>query len=210
MDTKFSKKSLKHKKDLQFLLTLDHPNIVRTVSVEELRDGGCLITMEDVPGCTLEAFVGEHGTLDLVDTIYLGKELCRAIEYLHGLTPPWLYCDMKPENVMITGCPGQIEKVVLIDIDGGCPMVLDGLPPEKSFGTTWFAAPEQKSPDGPLDFRVDVYGICATMDAVWRGPGIIKGRRDAALDKIIKKGMQTDPRDRYFTVKELSEALREI
>ena len=114
---------------------------------------------------------------------------------------------MKPENVMITGCPGQIEKIVLIDIDGGCPMVLDGLPPKQSFGTRDFAAPEQMDPVEPLDFRVDVYGICATLDAIYKRPKLLKNSLDKTLERVIKKGMSPDPKDRFYTVKELWEAL---
>ncbi len=210
METKFTKKSEKPKGELQFLLNLDHPNIVRILDLEELSAEESLITMEDVPGSTLKAFADENGGLSADDTIHVGMELCRAVEYLHGLTPPWLYCDMKPENVMVTGHPGQIEKIVIVDIDGGCPMVLDGLVPEKSFGTKNYAAPEQQNLTGPLDYRVDVYGICATLDAVFKRHHIIKNRREAALDKIIKKGMQKDPKDRYFTVKELHAELGAI
>ena len=191
------------------MLYIDHPNLVRTVSVEALTDGGSLITMEDTGGVTLAKFVETHGALSAEDCAYIGKKLCSAVEYLHSLTPPMLYCDMKPENIMVTGTPGMIEEVVLIDIDGSTPMALDGLPPEKSYGTKGYAAPEQLSPDAPLDFRVDVYGICATMDAVYKRR-FLKGAADRSLIRIIKKGTRANIRDRYFTVRELSKDLRKI
>ncbi len=203
MNLKFSKTSDKSPAELSFLTGLDHPNLVRILSVEETADGKSLITMENVDGVGLDRFVAEHGRLSARDTLFIAKSLCAAIAYLHGLTPPWLYCDMKPENVMVTGSPKAIDSVVLVDIDGGCPMVLDGLPPKESYGTRDYAAPEQIHPTAPLDFRVDVYGICATLDAIYKRPRLIRDRCDRTLEAIIKKGMSADPKERYFTVKEL-------
>ncbi len=207
MDTKYTKLSKKCRDEIVFLEKTDHPNIIHTISVEELSEGGCLITMEDMAAGTLADFVNEHGKLSAADVISVGKKLCAAVGYLHGLTPPWLFCDMKPENVLITGSPGKIDQVVLIDIDGGCPMKLDGLVPEESYGTKGYAAPEQMDPEGPLDFRVDVYGICATMDGVYHRHKLLKGSRGRALEAVIAKCMSERPQNRYFTVKELSDAL---
>ena len=210
METRFSKISDKSADELAFFTKLDHPNLVRILSVDETADKKSLITMEDVAGSSLESFCEKYGGLDAKDTVIIGKKLCAAVGYLHSLTPPWLYCDMKPQNVMLTGSPGHIEDVVLVDIDGGCAMVMDGLLPEKSYGTRGYAAPEQLEPKGPLDFRVDVHGICATMDAVYKRPRLLRGRRERTLETIIKKGMSADPKERYFTVKELETALKEV
>ncbi len=207
MNLKFSKTSDKSPDELKFLTDLDHPSLVRTLDLEETADGKCLITMEEVAGISLDRFVAEHGKLSGKDTLFMAKKLCDAVGYLHSLTPPWIHCDIKPDNVMVTGGPGDIREVVVIDIDGGCPMVMDGLPPEKSFGTRKFAAPEQLRPQEPLDLRVDVYGICATLDAVYKRPGMIKNRRDRSLERIIKKGMSEDPKERFYTVNELKTAL---
>ncbi len=207
METYFTKTCKKPARDLEFLLKIDHPNIVHTISLEETDKGDTLITMEDVGKTTLKDLAGEEGGLSAEDVIYIGKKLCSAISYLHSLTPPWLYCDMKPENVIITKAAKDIKRVVLIDIDGGCPMVMDGLAPKDSFGTKGYAAPEQMAPMGSLDFRVDVYGICATLDAVYKRRLFFMGSRGRALTAIIKKGMSEDPGDRYFTVKELEKAI---
>ena len=206
MNLKFSKTSDKSPAELSFLTGLDHPNLVRILSVEETADGKSIITMEDVDGVGLDRFVAEHGKLSVRDTLFIAKSLCAGISYLHGLTPPWLYCDMKPENVMVTGSPKAIDAVVIVDIDGGCPMVLDGLAPKESYGTRGYAAPEQIDPTGPLDFRVDVYGICATLDAVYKRPKLIKSAADKRLSGVIQKGMCTDPKDRFYTVAELKKA----
>ena len=207
METYFTKISKSSAEELSFLTQLDHPNIAHAVSVESLAGEGCVITMEDIGGVTLWDFVDEHGTLAAADVRYIGQKLCRAVEYLHGLTPPWLYCDMKPENILVTGGPENIEQVVLIDIDGGCPMDLNGLPPEESYGTVGYAAPEQQHPVAPLDFRVDVYGICATMDAILRRHQLLSAPHEKGLLRVIERGMSEALGDRYFTVIELRKAL---
>ena len=207
MEKRFSKISKKNADEISFLTKLDHPNIVKIFSVEPISEGGSLIAMEDVKGMSLLAFTDEHGLLSASETAYIGIRLCRAVGYLHSLTPPWLYCDMKPENIIVTGGLDKIKDVILIDIDGGIAMILDGLPPEKSFGTKDFAAPEQKDLKAPLDYRVDVYGICATLKAVFDGGHLIKSSRERRLLGIIKKGTDKDPKQRYFTVKELENEL---
>ena len=189
---------------------LDHPGIVHTISVEPLSEGGCVITMEDVDGTSLEDFLTDHGKLTARDVIFIGKKLCEAVEYLHGCTPPWLYCDMKPSNIMVKGKPSGIEKVVLIDIDGGIPMDLNGLLPRENYGTKDYAAPEQLHPSGSLDFRVDVYGICATLYEALHRHRVFASPDEKRLVNILKKGMSEEPADRFFTVKELRMAIVKV
>lgn len=79
---------------------LDHAAIPRIVDLVD--EGGILyVVMDYVEGRTLESLLAEEGPQDEDDVADWAVQLCDVLDYLHQRTPPIVYCDMKPSNVML-------------------------------------------------------------------------------------------------------------
>ena len=102
--------------------------------------------------------------------IDIARQLCDVLAYLHGLTPPIIYRDMKPSNVMLT----EKGRVVLVDF--GIARLFKAARKGTMIGTLGFAPPEQYQ--GVVDPRSDIYSLGATLHYVLTGrdPGEISAR----------------------------------
>lgn len=186
----------------------DHPALPRIVDIVQGADS-TLVVMDYVDGVPLGRVLAEAGhPLDEQDVIDWGIQLCRALEYLHGLEPPIVYCDMKPANAMLTA-EGAVKLV-----DFGAARVLDACAAAgPSIGTRGYAAPEQLDGSGAVDGRTDVYALGATLYALATGRSPAKGglrplrEVDPGLGEglalVIARATRPDPRERYATCAEM-------
>ncbi len=115
----------------QFLAAVKHGKIVGIYTFVT-RDGESFIVMEYVGGRTLKAIRREHGPLPPAEAMAFILGILPAFAYLHeqGL----VYCDFKPDNVMLEG-----DDVKLIDM-GAVRRIGD--PHGDIYGTTGYKAPE--------------------------------------------------------------------
>lgn len=79
---------------------LGHPALPRIVDI--IDDGSTIyIVMDYIEGTSLDRVLSERGAIGQDTVIEWAKQLCDALNYLHGRTPPIIYRDMKPANVML-------------------------------------------------------------------------------------------------------------
>ena len=90
-------------REAKLLGQLSHPNLPR-VTDYFVEDDRCYLVMEYVDGETLESMLQtEPGSpLPLEQVIEWGVELADTLAYLHSQTPPIVFRDLKPANVMIS------------------------------------------------------------------------------------------------------------
>ncbi len=120
------------------------------------------LVMEYVEGRNLEEEIAVNGgPLAEGLVIDIGRQLCDVLAYLHGFTPPVVYRDMKPSNVMLT----PKGRVVLIDF--GIARLFRAARKGTMIGTLGFAPPEQYQ--GMADPRSDIYSLAATLHYVLTG-----------------------------------------
>jgi serine/threonine protein kinase len=120
------------------------------------------LVMEYVEGRNLEEELAVRGgPLPEGLVIDIARQLCDVLGYLHGLTPPVVYRDMKPSNVMLTGN----GRVVLVDF--GIARLFKAQRKGTMIGTLGFAPPEQYQ--GVADPRSDLYSLGATLHYVLTG-----------------------------------------
>ena len=191
----------------------DHPAIPNVVDIIE-NEEGIFVVREFINGDSLETIVNTHGAQPADKVIEWGKQLCSVLGYLHYQTPPHIYRDMKPANVILG--PDGILKI----IDFG--IMRTNKPNQISdtccLGTKGYAAPEQFG-GSQTDARTDIYGLGMTMFRLVTGinpieppyetkpicsvnPNLPKG-----LEYIIIKCTQPDPNERYQSCNELMEDL---
>jgi serine/threonine-protein kinase PknG len=133
----------------QFLAAVRHPCIVGIYNFVQLDSEG-FIVMEYVGGKTLRDLRKHRGPLPPAEAIAYIHRILGAFGYLHRMG--LVYCDFKPENVMLEG-----DDVKLIDL-GGVRRIGD--PKGDIYGTVGYSAPEAN--EGPT-VESDLYTIGRTL-----------------------------------------------
>ena len=154
-------------READMLAGLAHDRIVRIY--DKFSEGNRhFLVMEYVEGETLEdKLKASSGRLDDSATIDIVLQVLDALEYLHSRTPPVIYRDLKPSNVIIS--PDGRVKVV----DFGIARFFQPQATATMVGTQGYAPPEQYK--GKVEARSDLYALGATMHFMLTG-------RDPALE----------------------------
>lgn len=188
---------------------LDHPALPRIVDI--IDNGETLyIVMDYVEGESLDKILKEYGSQPQELVIDWAMQICDALSYLHSQTPPIIYRDMKPANVMLKP-EGNIK---IIDFGIAREYKEKNLADTTILGTKGYAPPEQYG-SRQTDARSDIYALGMTMHHLLTGvdprgsdyeyfpvrqwnPEIHEG-----IEYIIDKCTAIDPDDRYNNCNEL-------
>jgi len=200
--------------ETEMLKRLRHPNLPSIIDVIEDKDS-FLIVMDYVEGNPLSKTIEEFGAQPQEYVIEWAKQLCDVLGYLHSRTPPIIYRDMKPANIMLK----PDGNLTLIDFGTAREFKERNLADTTCLGTIGYAAPEQFGGQGQTDARTDIYCLGACLYHLVTGcnpsepPYEIKPIREinpslsSGLEKIIQKCVQRNPDDRYQSCAELMYAL---
>jgi serine/threonine protein kinase/membrane protein implicated in regulation of membrane protease activity len=146
-------------READMLAQLDHPAIPK-VSDRFSEQNHHYFVMDYVAGQTLEArLAAAGGRLAQSEAIELALQICDALDYLHGRTPPVVYRDLKPVNIIVT----PEGRVKLVDFGIARHFTRQGT----TVGTIGYAAPEQYQ--GECEPRSDVYALGATLHHLLTG-----------------------------------------
>lgn len=216
-DTKTLLRSLQ--REANILKMVDHPVLPRIVDIINYK-GTVFVVMDYIEGRTLSEILKKEGPQPQDKVVEWAKDLCKALDYLHSMTPPIIYRDMKPSNIMVK----PDGKVKLIDFGTAKELDVESLADTTALGTRGYAAPEQFGDAKgrgihKTDARTDIYSLGATLYHVLTGknpsepPYVIKPVREwnpllsGGLEKLILKCTMADPEDRYQNCTELLYAL---
>lgn len=197
--------------EIKTLKNLKHPNLPSIVDVIEYEDS-FIIVMDYIEGRSLDKIIEENGAQPESFVVEWAKQLCDVFGYLHSRTPPIIYRDMKPANVMLK----PDGNIMVIDFGTAKNYEID-LGETTGIGTIGYAAPEQYigSGLGRTDARTDIYCLGITLYHLLTNvdpcKNLISDRSIRAvnpalshgLDAIIKKCTEHQPDDRYQTCAEL-------
>ncbi len=200
---------------------LDHPGIVKTYDGEE-RSRRYMV-VEWVEGRLLRAILNEKRKLPVERAVHFALEICDALDTMHkhGV----VHRDLKPENVMV----GAGDRIKLIDF--GIALKEDArrithatITP--ALGTPDYISPEQvKGQRG--DQRSDIYALGAMLYEMLTGQPPFTGSNPLAvmnerllnaprparelnpeippaLEEILFRALERDPRHRYATANEMA------
>lgn len=98
---------LLQEKEFAFGVSLTHPNIAETYSLEEVADCGRCIVMEYVDGITLAEWLATNPSHSARQRVMM--QLLDALEYIHSLQ--LVHHDLKSSNILITR-NGQNVKLI--------------------------------------------------------------------------------------------------
>lgn len=192
---------------------LQHPGIPRIVDFVDTKVG-VVIVMDYIEGQTMSTIIQEKGMLSQAFIIDIAKQLVDILDYVHS--KDIIFRDLKPANIML--CPDG--KVMLIDFGIACRLDPYRIDDTTCLGTVGFAAPEQYH--GEYDYRTDIYAFGATLfniatgvSPAERGTGALEIRKynpwlSAALEYIVLKCAELDPKRRYQSFQEVSHDINNI
>jgi serine/threonine-protein kinase len=147
------------------LARLDHPNLPK-VTDHFTEEGKQYLVMDFVEGETLAERLEREGggPLPADEVLDWARQLCDVLEYLHSQSPPVVFRDLKPGNVMVT----PEGTVKLIDF-GIARLFKPGKATDTAFFGTAGYAPKEQYGKGQTDARSDVYALGATVHHLLTG-----------------------------------------
>lgn len=201
----------------ELLMRLSHPNLPRAYEVFE-EAGRHFMTLEFIDGQTLADILQQTADdLDEERVLHWARQVCDVLSYLHHQTPPIIYRDLKPQNIMEVTVSRDIKL-----IDFGTVRFYKGGQRKDTLalGTEGYAPPEQHG-RGQTDARSDVYALGKTLHELLtrqspatRGPfeppppvTLSRPALSAAWDGVIATATQLAPADRYQSVAAMLKAL---
>jgi eukaryotic-like serine/threonine-protein kinase len=210
--------------------TVNHPNVVNIFDVIE-HEGMTCIVMELLEGETLEAYLREHGPVDLTEATALLLPAMRGVAAANARGV--VHRDLKPGNLFLCKDPqGRLltTKVLDFGISMSAERFVDlasvsGAQPVR-FGTPAYMAPEDIEYPNTVDGRTDVYGFGVLLFEVLAGkvpfpgepsqelltrileedPPRIAGHRSdlpSVVQDILDRTLAKDPGDRFPDVDHL-------
>jgi serine/threonine protein kinase len=206
--------------------SLDHSHVVPVHAAGET-DGQLWIAMRYVQGTDLRSLLEQEGPLEPARALELVSQVAEALDaaHEHGL----VHRDVKPANVLVTR-EGEEEHCYLADFGLARTADLDAGPGSSAHlsGTVDYTAPEQIAAE-TADHRADVYSLACVLYECLAGQPPFKRARPAAtlfahasepppslhlqrpelpeaIDGVIATALAKDPKDRYETCRELSDA----
>lgn len=212
------------KQEAQAAAALQSPYIVSVYDWG--KDGDTYyIIMEYLRGTDLKSGIRKHGALDCRKVAQIGSQIAQALSVAHR--HDIIHRDIKPQNIMVQ--PDGNIKVM----DFGIARAKNShLTQDNSvLGTAHYVSPEQTQ-GKELGPTTDIYSLGIVMyesatgrvpfdgdDAITVAlkqvneqpipPSRINPRVDPALESIILKCMQKDPKDRFQTADQLYHVLRD-
>jgi serine/threonine protein kinase len=204
---------------------IDHPNIVKVLKPRE--KSRMYMAMEYVDGRSLRAMMSEARVLPTEKALDIARQVAEALAYLHGKGV--VHRDIKPENILLTA-DGSIKLLdfgIALD-ESARRLTWFGL--SNPVGTPDYMAPEQIG-GRRGDARTDVYAVGTLLYEMLTGnlpfsspnphallrakandepkaPTYFVPNFDPALETIILRAIERNPRERYPSAAELLADLR--
>jgi len=208
---------------------LSHPNVAQILEVGE-EEGIRFIVMEHVNGQSLDTRM--RRPLDISEVMQIGLQVAEALDAAHS--KGIVHRDIKPGNVMITQESqvkvldfglAKLMEPSLVDPRGEL-----GLTTQTEMGTTigtvFYMSPEQAI-GAPVDYRSDIFSVGVLLYEMTTGRrpfaaksvvetveqilhsqpeaiALFNAQAGAAIEQIIRKCMEKDPRKRYQSARALT------
>jgi serine/threonine-protein kinase len=223
--------------EAQLAASLSHANIIIVYDFGLAKDGEAFLAMDYIAGKTLAETVASGGPMDYKRAIPMFEQACDALAYAHNKGV--IHRDLKPSNFLIASGPAGEDVIKLLDF-GIAKQLEPGenyqtlTATGQVFGSPLYMSPEQCM-GLKLDPRADVYSLGCVMYEVLTGrpPFIGKTPLDTMqmhvhedakppsraeslpvmperLEEIILKAVERDIEQRYQSITELWNDLKEL
>lgn len=166
-------------KEFEIGMSLDHPNIRRTIGLEDTESLGRVIVLEYVDGNTLENLIATR-SLTTAAARAIARQTADALAYIHSKQV--YHRDLKPANVLVSHS-GNVVKIIDFSLsDSGDFIIL-----KNPSGSRRYMPPEQLSPDARPSAVADIYSYGVLIGELADATG------DAQLSQTAGKCTEADP-----------------
>ena len=220
-------------REARFGERVQHPNVVRTLEIGEAGTGMHFLAIEWAKGELLEKYAKRRGPLPPDEVAEIVAQIGDAVHAAHEVGV--VHRDLKPDNLMYDP---DTRRVKLLDF--GIATDTDTAPEERLtragffVGTLLYVAPEALSGElvGP---QADQYSLATIAYFLLTGchPYVAKSQREmfsqllsqppiplnqakaglrfaGPVEQVIMQGLSKDPRQRFPTVVDFANRLREV
>jgi serine/threonine protein kinase len=157
------------------LARLNHPAIPALYDYF-LEDGYWFLVMDYIPGPTLSAYMQQHAPLQPLEALNYAMQLCDVLDYLHKQSPPVVFRDVKPSNVILS----PDGRVMLVDFGIARYFKAGQMNDTTEFGSPGYAPPEQYQGGGQTDGRSDLYSLGVILHEM------LSGKRPARIGEQLE------------------------
>jgi eukaryotic-like serine/threonine-protein kinase len=213
-------------REIKLAAGLTHPHILPVYDSGEV-DGLLFYVMPNMAGNSLRARLDRERQLPLDESLRIAREVASALDYAHRNSV--IHRDIKPENILLHEGNAMVADFGIGKaLSRNKSITQTGM----SVGTPAYMSPEQASGDIDVDGRSDLYSLgCVlyemlTGEPPFTGPNAqaiiakrfvapiphVKVTRDVpdAVDSTVTRALARTPADRYPSVAEFAERLRQL
>ncbi|HET7599688.1 MAG TPA: serine/threonine-protein kinase [Gemmatimonadales bacterium] len=214
-------------REIKLAAQLQHPNILPLYDSGEA-EGLLFYVMPYVEGESVRGKLDREKQLGIEEAIQIIREAADALGYAHGQGV--VHRDIKPENILLSGGHVLVADFGIaraVGDAGGQRLTETGM----AVGTPYYMSPEQAM-GGAVDGRSDVYSLgCVLYELLagappFTGPSamailarhslenvpslqIVRQSVPDDIEAIIHRALSKVPADRFRTMQEFSDALKE-
>ncbi|HEU4648013.1 MAG TPA: serine/threonine-protein kinase [Gemmatimonadales bacterium] len=214
-------------REIKLAAQLQHPNILGLFDSGEA-DGLLHYVMPFVEGESLRDKLDREQQLAIEEAIQIIREAADGLGYAHSRGI--VHRDIKPENILISGGHALVADFGIaraVSEAGGQKLTETGM----AVGTPYYMSPEQAM-GGGVDARSDIYSLGCVLYELLAGTPPFTGPTAIAIlarhsleaipsiqivrpavpdevEAIIMKALAKTPADRFKTMQELADALRD-
>lgn len=212
----------------KLLKDLQHPGIPKVIDI--FIENENLYMVEDyIAGENLKELIEKQGPLSAEKVANIALKLCDILAYLHSFSPPIIYRDLKPSNIMLK----SEDEIVLVDFGIARTFKEQSDSDTVVLGSRGYMAPELLN-NTQSNIKSDIYSLGATLNYILTGEAIsslqpaaskLQGvtktieaisktkevfpETNSDLTKIIHKAASIDPESRYSNISEVKAALQQ-
>lgn len=203
------------KREASILGNLSHESLPGVIDYF-VTNGRYYLVLDFIEGYNLAEILSRDGNpgLPQKEVISWAIQILEILDYLHNRTPPVVYRDIKPHNIM-AGIDGHI---VLVDFGIARSIEPSGNHINTAIGTDGYAPGEQYF--GMAEPRSDLYALGATLHHLLTGisPNRFRFERlrsfnpdlSPELENIIIKALRYKPEERFSSAQEMKEAFEKL
>ena len=201
-------------REAKILAKLDHANLPKIIDYFVAYNRYYLV-MTLIEGEDMETIIERDfpGGMEEEKVIAIAVQVLDVLDYLHNHSPPIIYRDIKPANIMIH----KDGRAILIDFGIARAINPDSDTQKTAIGTLGYISEEQC--DGKAEPRSDIYSLGATMHHLLTGKipvslrlGSVSNFRKISpeLEKIVMKSLEEKAQNRFSSAEEMKKALEEL